>query len=75
MDDLTVSFEYRLICTPGSCGSDCSQTTGCAGFPAACPAGCGASDPCLNGGTCTVSVHIRTRKGLGSSRLGVCGQH
>lgn len=25
----TLTVRYRVICTPGTCGSDCSQTTGC----------------------------------------------
>ena len=34
--NLQLRLQYRLICTPGSCGADCSQTTGCSPFPPAC---------------------------------------
>lgn len=56
--DLTITFQYRLICTAGFCGNDCSQTTNCPGFPEACPPGCSAENPCPNGGTCEVN-HVR----------------
>lgn len=55
LDTLTIQFRYRLICTSGTCGNDCSQTTGCSGFPEACPSSCDATTPCMNGGTCDVS--------------------
>ena len=58
--DLNITFDYRLICTPGSCGSDCSQTSSCPSFPAACPAACGDTMPCLNGGSCRVCEVTRT---------------
>ena len=51
---LTIQLRYRLICTAGSCGSDCSQTTGCLTFPQACVPDCDQSTPCMNGGTCQV---------------------
>ena len=69
----TMMARYRVICTAGSCGNDCSQTTGCSSWMTACdgnttfttsppatqptspPNPC-ISTPCLNGGTCTVSV-------------------
>ena len=32
----TMMARYRVICTAGSCGNDCSQTTGCSSWTAAC---------------------------------------
>ena len=58
--DLTMTLQYRVICTQGFCGSDCSQTANCGGFPAACPATCGDNTPCLNGGTCEVMHNVRS---------------
>ena len=51
-NSLTLSYQYRIICTEGTCGSDCSQTTNCTPFPACTPTTC-ADSPCQNGGTCT----------------------
>ena len=56
LSDLTMMFQYRVTCTQGFCGSDCSQTANCAATPAACPESCGSNTPCLNGGTCMVST-------------------
>ncbi len=68
-----ITYRYRVICTDGSCGNDCSQTTDCQSWSPACD-GIGTpatqpprtqpssstnpciSSPCLNGGTCMVSV-------------------
>ena len=50
-NSLTLSYQYRVICTSGTCGSDCSQTTNCQPFPSCVPITC-ADQPCLNGGTC-----------------------
>ena len=52
---LHVKLRYRLICTPGTCSRDCSQTSGCRGFSQACVLDCNATVPCLNGGTCEVN--------------------
>ena len=51
-NSLTLSFQYRIICTAGTCGSDCSQTTNCTSFPTCLPTICD-DFPCQNGGTCT----------------------
>ena len=32
----TISYRYRIICTDGSCGNDCSQTVNCPQWPSAC---------------------------------------
>ena len=62
--DLNITFDYRLICTPGSCGSDCSQTNNCPSFPAACPVACSDAMPCLNGGSCQVGVRKESYIGI-----------
>ena len=49
---LNLTFQYRVICSAGTCGSDCSQTTNCQPFPSCVPITC-ADSPCLNGGTCS----------------------
>lgn len=60
--DLTIDFDYRLICTEGSCGNDCSQTSNCLPFPdACCMMGMCEEDmcqmvTCLNGGICDVRI-------------------
>ena len=51
-NSLTLTYQYRIICTAGTCGSDCSQTTNCLPFPSCTPLTC-ADSPCQNGGTCT----------------------
>ena len=51
-NSLTLKFQYRIICTPSKCGSDCSQTTNCTPFPSCVPLTC-ADSPCLNSGTCS----------------------
>ena len=55
---LNLTFQYRVICTAGSCGSNCTQTTNCPLPPPDCvPITC-ADSPCFNGGTCSnVSQH------------------
>ena len=58
--DLTMTLQYRVICTQGFCGSDCSQTASCGGFLAACPATCGDNIPCLNGGRCEVHTFFQS---------------
>ena len=57
-----LELRYRVICTTGTCGSTCSQTTSCNPFPSACsttvtPVDCGDS-PCQNGGTCNVYIYV-----------------
>ena len=54
LTNLELRMEHRLICTPGSCGPDCTQTTNCIPFPPACPSVC--DEPCVNGGICQVSL-------------------
>lgn len=51
-NSLTLTYQYRIICSSGTCGSDCSQTTNCGSFPSCTPITC-ADSPCLNSGTCT----------------------
>ena len=51
-NSLTIIFQYRIICSAGTCGSDCSQTTNCQPFPLCVPITC-ADSPCLNGGNCS----------------------
>lgn len=36
MGQATITYRYRVICTDGSCGNDCSQTTGCNPWTPAC---------------------------------------
>ena len=53
-NSLTLTYQYRIICSTGTCGSDCSQTTNCQPFSSCTPATpltC-ADSPCQNGGTC-----------------------
>lgn len=52
-NSLSLTFEHRVICSAGTCGSDCSQTTNCLSFPSCTPLTC-ADSPCQNGGTCTL---------------------
>ena len=57
IEDLMLTFQYRLICTDGFCGNDCSQTTNCPDFAPLCPSEpsqCSAEMGCLNSGTCQV---------------------
>ena len=56
---LTLTYQYRIICTVGTCGSDCSQTTTCPPFPSCTPLTC-ADSPCQNGGTCMEVSELRT---------------
>jgi hypothetical protein len=49
-NSLTLTFQYRVICSAGTCGNDCSQTTNCQPFPSCVPITC-ADSPCLNNGT------------------------
>ena len=51
-NSLSLTFQYRVICTTGTCGSTCSQTANCQPFPSCTPITC-ADSPCLNGGTCS----------------------
>ena len=56
LSTLQLRLQFRLICTPGSCGTDCSQTTNCSPYPPACRPDCDNSMPCMNGGTCMVRI-------------------
>ena len=56
LDTLELQVQYRLICTVGFCGPDCSQSSNCQPFPPACPVEESAVCDCMNGGTCQVSV-------------------
>ena len=51
-NSLTLTYQYRVICSAGTCGSDCSQTSNCQPFPSCVPVTC-ADSPCMNGGTCS----------------------
>ena len=51
-NSLSLKFQYRVICSAGTCGSDCSRTSNCQPFPSCVPLTC-ADSPCLNGGTCS----------------------
>lgn len=51
-NSLVLSYQYRIVCTAGTCGSDCTQTVNCDPFPACTPTTC-ADSPCQNGGTCS----------------------
>ena len=51
---LRLTFRFRLTCTPGSCGSDCTQTSNCTPFPNACELECNNAMQCQNGGRCMV---------------------
>ena len=66
-NSLTLMFQYRVICSAGTCGSDCSQTTNCTPFPSCVPLTC-ADSPCLNGGTCS-NVSKLQLKFLGGIRV------
>ena len=49
---LNLTFQYRVICSAGTYGSDCLQTSNCQPFPSCVPITC-ADSPCMNGGTCS----------------------
>jgi hypothetical protein len=51
-NSLTLTYQSRVICSAGTCGDDCSQTTNCQPFPSCVPLTC-ADSLCLNGGTCS----------------------
>lgn len=65
-NSLTLTYQYRIICSTGTCGSDCSQTTNCQPFSSCTPATpltC-ADSPCQNGGTCMEVSELRTTAAL-----------
>jgi hypothetical protein len=64
LHDLVLTFQYRLICTEGFCGSDCSQTTNCPSFPPLCVPACSAEVPCPDGGMCQVNNSTRYMNNL-----------
>ncbi len=35
-EQATITYRYRVICTDGMCGNDCSQTTNCQSWSPAC---------------------------------------
>ena len=51
-NSLVLSYQYRIVCTAGTCGSDCTPRDNCVPFPACTPTIC-ADSPCQNGGTCS----------------------
>jgi hypothetical protein len=56
-NSLTLTYQYRVICSAGTCGDDCSQTTSCQSFPSCVPLTC-ADSPCLHGGSCNDVSHL-----------------
>lgn len=52
----SIVLRHRLVCTPGSCGIDCSQYVSCPEFSDVCGLSCNGTDsPCSPHDTCVVS--------------------